>query len=220
MFPNVMCIHTCTLGVLCLVMESNVMAPPPAKRPCREEEPPPPGRPQRSIAECVFRRGKELLENLNVNEVLNASITPVLTFLTPYQVEVLEGLQETKEPMGRVVRKLLNYIKALQGDDRNDACRKLVACIVHTANEERGHRELEKIFRAKLFSCEWGLVERLLREINESPMPSPYRTPRPKGSQDMTALAQVGTTESPERPVQFITLQGELGDQDGFACLE
>ena len=160
---------------------------------------------QHGVADCVLRRSEALLRCINANEILNSMLTPVLTFLTPDETEKLEDLQETREPPERVVRRLLNFIKARQGSEKDDACRKLVACIVQTTSEERGHRELEKIYRNKLPNQEWRFIDDLCREINDSPMASPYRTPQPRPPEAKTLRA----TETPERPFPLIGLQGQ-----------
>ena len=194
-------------------MEADLRVPP-AKRPRLDDSQH--SLPRRSMTDCVLRASKELLASLNVNEILNAMITPVLTFLEPHETEKLELLLDNETPSQRVIRRLLNYIKGREGEDRDDACRKFVACIVQTTEEERGHRDLEKIYRSKLPADEWLFIEDLLREVNESPMPSPYRTPHPQ-----TPVARIiRARKTPEHPVPFVELQGQLAEKDGFATIE
>ena len=187
---------------------------PPAKRPRLDESQH--SLPEHSITDCVLRAGKELLTSLNVNEILNAMITPVLTFLDPHETDKLEQLLDNETPSKRVIRQLLNFIKGREGEERDVACRMFVACIVQTTDEERGHRDLEKIYRSKLPAHEWRFIEDLLREVNDSPMPSPYRTPHPQ-----TPVARIIRARgTPERPVPFIELEGQLAEKDGFATIE
>lgn len=78
-----------------------------------------------------------------------------------------------------------------------------MACILR-ANEHSGHLELAKIFRAKLGREEWKNIQDILEKVRESPLPSPYTTPQ---HSPVPAL-------SPERPIAFITLQGQLVTED------
>ena len=203
-----MCVY-----IIIVAMDADVRVPP-AKRPRLEE--PQNSPPQRSIIDCVLRPSNELLSSLNVNEILNAMISPVLSFLELHEKEKLEQLLENETPSRRITRRLLNFIIGRQGEARDGACRRFVACIVQTMEEERGHKDLKKIYRSKLPEHEWRFIEDLLREVNDSPMPSPYRTPLPRtlNARDIRAR------ETPERPIPFIELQGQLAEKDGFATIE
>ena len=196
-------------------MEDDDVTPPQTKRPRLEG--PASGRAQYGVTDCVLRRAKELLDFLNVDEVLKAEITPVLTFLTHQETERLQNLQDNREPTQKVISRLLHFVKGREGCARDDACRKLVACIVSTSEVDRGHRDLEKVFHDKLPQHEWVFVKRLVSEVADSPMPSPYRTPQEREAKNTEELASF---ETPEQPISFIRLQGQLGEGENFAGIE
>ena len=121
------------------------------------------------VASCVLRRSKELIDYLNINEILSRMLTPVLTFLTSHEIEKLEDLLETNTPMQKIVRRLIEFIQRQEGEYRDTACRKLVACIILTENH-RGHKELHKILSRKLPLYEYKSIQELVREVNDSPL--------------------------------------------------
>lgn len=188
-----------------MVVDVDIMLPQ-AKRPRLD--------PQHSVGDCVLRRTDCLLKWLNLHEIQKHMNNPILTFLTPDEERELYDLQDKQESRDRVIGRLLYFLR-VKGDERDHACRQFVACIIHTAEEERGHQELKKIFRAKLPNHEWKYIEDLLREINESPLPSPYRTPQPQSHKVPNTYV-----ESPGRPFPLIKLQGQLAEKNGFGTIE
>ena len=191
-----------------MVVDVDIM-PPQAKRPRLEAD-----HPHHSVGDCVLRRTDSLLKWLNLCEIQKYMNNPILSFLMPDEERELYNLQDKGESDERVIGRLLYFLR-VKGAERDHACRQFVACIVHTAEEERGHKELKKIFCAKLPNDEWTFIEDLLREINESPLPSPYRTPQPHSHK-----VPITHTESPGRPVPLIELQGQLAEKNGFGTIE
>ena len=196
----------------------DAMVPPTAKRLRVDESP-------HNMTDCVLRRSKELIDYLNISEVLRTMLTPVLTFLTPEQIEKLEGLVDKNTPSQRIVRRLIQFITQ-QGHGKDDACRKLVASII-LADDHRGHKELHKIFHSKLPAHEYEQILQLVSEVNNSPMPSPYRSPyrspqvqKEAARTEPRASSLLRYQQQPERPIAFITLQGMLGDKHEFGTIE
>lgn len=211
--------HTHVYTVQCGASGIMIMAVPPPKRPRMDLEKQSQSQTlSKSVSECVLRRNKELLNNLNMDEVLNAMVNPDLTFLLPEETEKLQILEEHSQRSEKNIRIMLNFIKHRQEQEaRDDACRKLVACIIQSKNH-RGHEELNKIFHFKLPPEEWMHIQCLLSVVDDSPMPSPYRTPQPPKTPSLTS--EIVHKLNPERPVAFIQLQGQLGERDGFETIE
>ena len=199
--------RACVEDSECLV--SSVKLPPQSKR-LRIEGP---RLTNDDVTNCVFRRSMELLDYLNVDEVLNAQLIPSLTFLTADGSQKLIDLKINTSQRGSV-QQLLYFVKSHEGEEGRYACRKLVACIIMTKENHRGHNELAKIFSAKLPLDEWRYCEQLAKESNETPMPSPYKSPE-------AIVSTAGSVQpSPERPVPLIALQGMLAEKLEFGSIE
>lgn len=197
-----------------MVMDVDIMPPQPKRLRLEADQPQP------SVADCVLRRTYQLLEWLDLHEIQKHMKHTTLTFLTQDEERELYNLQDNHEPRERVIDRLLYFLKA-KGDDRDHVCRQFVACIVYTAEKTRAHQDLKKIFRAKLPYHEWNLIEDLLRDINESPLPSPYRTPKPQSRDVLNSVREHhDSVESPGRPFPLIPLQGQLAEKNEFATIE
>ena len=97
-----------------------------------------------SVTDCVLRRSDQLLESIELSEILNASLNPALTFLTSDEIE---KLRDPYQASRRLVASLLYLIKGRRDiEERDEACRILVACIVKTREEpSRSQRTGENI---------------------------------------------------------------------------
>ena len=156
---------------------------------------------------------------LNVSEIRKCMLHPDLAFLS---VEEECRLQEMQSDPNRgrddVISMLLLTLKAQRGPERNESFRRFLACVVLSASsgEERGHKELQKIFQTKIPCEEWQRVLDLASREIDSPLPSPYTTPQ------HTPLSGPSPVNAhhPERPFPLITLQGRLAEKEGFGVIE
>lgn len=180
---------------------------PSAKR-LKTEEPKPATSQDRSVSECVLKRSRELQKFLNMHEIIKQMATPDLTFLTPDQMDTLFEMQISVDERSMVIPRLLNFIKGCK--EKDDACRRLVACIIMSMDEERGYKDLNKIFRFKLPHAERIKIDHLVNEVDSSPLPSPYKTPPPPPAQAMIEAQSSVVVVSPPRSVPYIKLQGSL----------
>ena len=168
------------------------------------------------VREAVLKRKKQLREYLNVSEILDCNNSIQLTFLEDDEADKLYGCLERHEGECRVVSRLLFFLKAKKGREGEDASRRFVASIVASSEQHRGHKDLVKIFQAKLPKEEWRMILRLVDQDRDSPLPSPYLTPK-------TTPQQVFPRQSgllPERPMPLINLQGPLAKDEGFVVIE
>ena len=113
-------------------------------------------------------------------------------------------LCDRDQPSGYLAGRILSFLRARKKSKRDGDFCKFVACVIR-ANEHRGHLELVKIFQAKLGRKDWKHIHNILEKVRESPLPSPYTTPI-----HSPAAPPVIPVISPERPVAFIALQGQV----------
>ena len=142
---------------------------------------------QVGVTDCVLRQSMDMIYYLDSSEVLKASLIPILTFLTNDETEKLEHLMDLEIPTERIVRRLIQFIKRQEGDKRDSACRKLVACVILTKENHLGHVDLDEIFSEKLPDHEHSCIQQLVSEAKSTQKPL-----------------------APEKPVPFIKIEGIL----------
>ena len=166
--------------------------PDPTHRYERETTPP--------VSVRVLQLAEPICKYLNVHEVLRETlISDDLDFLKKNEHDTLWGLCDKDTPSKYLAGRTLSFLKARNKSKRDDDFCKFVACVIR-ASDHRGHLELGKIFQAKLGRAEWKCIQDILEKVHNvtSPLPSPYATP------------QHSPLTAPEKPIAFITLQGQL----------
>ena len=161
-----------------------------------------PKKQERRASEVVGRVSKQVHDYLNVPELLQYIYTPGLDFLDPSEIEQLFQFINHQQPAPKLlVSYVLKFLSNREGERRETGFRKFVACI-NKADEHRGHKELSKIILSKLGKEEKLLIHTIEDEA-DTPLPSPYTTPQ-------HSPAHIIATQSPEKPIAFIVLEGEL----------
>lgn len=169
------------------------------------------------VREAVLKRGKQIRHYLNVSEVLYCNVNPVLTFLDDGEAANLCSLLTNHEAKGLVILKLLYCLEVKNGQEGEEASRRFVASIVESSDEHRGHKELVKIFQAKLPKEEWRIIQKLVDQAKDSPLPSPYMTPKTTPQERLAVSPMAGHGSMPlARPMPLIDLQGPLAEDEGF----
>ena len=137
---------------------------------------------------------REIHESLHVKELLHLAMIPGLDFLRDDELSKLT--HDNVTPSGYLADRVLCCLKTRDTLTREEDFLKFIACI-KSSSSHRGHLEITKYIKSKLDEEEWDHVERLIEE-GTTTLPSPYMTPIP----------------SPERPIAFISLQGELVEEN------
>ena len=185
---------------------SEVAALPAPSQSVATARPPHGSRGRESVSVKVLRRSNSIRCYLNTREILYQTlVSNDIDFLTKREREILWELCDRDQPSGYLAGRILSFLKARKKSKRDGDFCKFVACVIR-ANEHRGHLELVKIFQAKLGRKDWKHIHNILEKVRESPLPSPYTTP----IHSPGAAPPVIPVISPERPVAFIALQGQV----------